>query len=246
MEPRPVSTPSSDASGDSSGGPEGVAPDRVLGRTFAAVLFDMDGTLVDSTAAIERSWTTWAVEHGVTGEALRNAAGHGRPAPEIVADLVGPGAATAAAARILQLETTDVDDVVQLPGVPELLAGLPAHRWAVVTSCSAPLADARRHAAGLPDPDVLVVFDDVARGKPAPDCFLLGAQRLGVDPADCLVVEDAPAGLAAARAAGCATLAVRTTHPDGPLDADLVVPLLSSVRLDAGPDGVRPRLVTAG
>jgi sugar-phosphatase len=199
----------------------------------------MDGTLVDSTAAVERSWTTWAVEHGVSGEQLLAANGHGRPAPEIVADLVGAEAYPAAAARITELEVTDVADIVQLPGVAEVLSGLPSARWAVVTSCSAPLADARRHAAGLPDPSVLVTFDDVAQGKPAPDCFLLGAARLGVDPADCLVVEDAPAGLAAARGAGCATLAVRTTHPQGPLDGDLVVPLLSAVRLDAGPDGVR-------
>ncbi|MEZ0494202.1 HAD-IA family hydrolase [Kineococcus sp. TBRC 1896] len=232
MEPLPATLPA-----------DGAAPERVLDRTFAAVLFDMDGTLVDSTAAIERSWTTWAIEHGVSGEALLRAHGHGRPAPEIVADLVGPEGYAVAAARITELEVTDVAGVVQLPGVAELLAGLTPRRWAVVTSCSAPLADARRRAAGLPDPDVLVTFDDVARGKPAPDCFLLGAQRLGVDPADCLVVEDAPAGLAAARAAGCATLAVRTTHPDGPLDADLVVPLLSQVRLDDGPDGVRVRLV---
>jgi sugar-phosphatase len=213
--------------------------DPALDRPFAAVLFDMDGTLVDSTPAINRSWTTWASEHGVTGEALVAAAGHGRPAPEIVADLVGPDRAVAAAARITELEILDVDGVVQLPGVADLLAGLPSADWAIVTSCSAPLADARRWAAGLPDPRVLVTFDDVAHGKPAPDCFLLGAARLGVDPADCLVVEDAPAGLTAARAAGCATLAVRTTHPEGPLDADLVVPLLSAVRITAGDGGLR-------
>ncbi|PRY18510.1 HAD-IA family hydrolase [Kineococcus rhizosphaerae] len=213
----------------------------VLDRPFAAVLFDMDGTLVDSTAAIARSWTTWALEHDVTAEQLAGAAGHGRPAPEIVADLVGGEGLAAAAARITELEIADVDDVVQLPGVADLLAGLPAGSWAIVTSCSAPLADARRHAAGLPDPEVLVTFDDVENGKPAPDCFLLGAARMGLDPADCLVVEDAPAGLSAARAAGCATLAVRTTHPTGPLDADLVVPLLSAVRITAGPDGLRVR-----
>ena len=207
---------------------------RVLDRPFAAVLFDLDGTLVDSTAAVDRSWRTWAVEHGVTGEELVAAAGHGRPAPEIVADLVGPERALAASVRITELEVGDVGGVVQLPGVADLLAGLPRERWAVVTSCSAPLADARRHAAGLPEPSVLVTFDDVERGKPAPDCFLLGARRLGVDPADCLVVEDAPAGLAAARAAGCATLAVRTTHPEGPLAADLVVRGLSEVLVTAG------------
>ncbi|WP_432563515.1 HAD-IA family hydrolase [Kineococcus sp. SYSU DK003] len=218
----------------------------VLDRPFAAILFDMDGTLVDSTAAIARCWTTWALEHGITGEQLVAAHGHGRPAPEIVAELVGAGSAEQAAARILELEIADVEGVVQLPGVPDLLAGLPAEAWAIVTSCSRPLADARRYAAGLAEPTALVTFDDVENGKPAPDCFLLGAQRLGVDPADCLVVEDAPAGLAAARAAGCATLAVRTTHPEGPLEADLVVPLLSGVRITAGPDGLRVRQQDGG
>jgi mannitol-1-/sugar-/sorbitol-6-phosphatase len=168
--------------------------------------------------------------------------GHGRPAAEIVADLVDADTVEKAAARITELEIADVDGVVQLPGVPDLLAGLPDGSWAIVTSCSRPLADARRHAAGLAEPAALVTFDDVTHGKPAPDCFLLGAQRLGVDPADCLVVEDAPAGLAAGRAAGCTTLAVRTTHPEGPLDADVVVPLLSQVRITAGPDGLRVRL----
>jgi sugar-phosphatase len=211
----------------------------VLDHPFAAVLFDLDGTLVDSTAAIDRSWTTWAVEHGVTREALLGVAGHGRPSAEIVADLVGPARAAAASARITELEVLDVGGVVALPGVEDLLAGLPHERWAIVTSCSTPLAEARRTAAGLPVPPALVTFDDVERGKPAPDCFLLGARRLGVDPADCLVVEDAPAGLAAARAAGCATLAVRTTHPEGPLAADLVVQGLSEVVVTAGADGLR-------
>ncbi|WP_432484687.1 HAD-IA family hydrolase [Kineococcus esterisolvens] len=211
-------------------------------RPFAAVLFDMDGTLVDSTAAIARCWTTWATEHGITAEALVAAHGHGRPAAEIVRDLVGARLAEQAAARITELEVADVDGVVQLPGVPQLLAAVPAGRWAVVTSCSRPLADARRHAAGLPEPAVLVTYDDVTRGKPDPECFVLGARRLGVDPADCLVVEDAPAGLAAARAAGCATLAVRTTHPTGPLEADAVVDLLSHVRASADGAGVRVRI----
>ncbi|MGI4896347.1 MAG: HAD-IA family hydrolase [Janthinobacterium lividum] len=212
-------------------------------RAFAAVLFDMDGTLVDSTAAIARSWTTWAQEHGFTLEQLNAAHGHGRPAVEIVADLVAADALAVASARITELEIQDVDGVVQLPGVANLLQGLPMSRWAIVTSCSTPLAMARMRAGDLPTPSVLVTFDDVSRGKPDPECFRLGAQRLGFEPGDCLVVEDAPAGLAAARAAGCATLAVRTTHPQGPLDADLVVGLLTEVRMDAGEDGVRVSLV---
>ena len=211
-------------------------------RAFAAVLLDMDGTLVDSTAAIVRCWTTWAVEHGVSGERLLAARGHGRPAGDIVADLVPAQDVARALARITELEIADVGGVVQLPGVPELLSELPGDRWAIVTSCSAPLAAARMSAGGLPAPPVLVTVDDVRRGKPDPECFRLGAQRLGVDPADCLVVEDAPAGLAAAWAAGCATLAVRTTQPEGHLDADLVVDLLSAVRVSAQAGGIRVAL----
>lgn len=213
-------------------------------RTFAAVLFDMDGTLVDSSAAIVRCWATWATERGLTQEQLLGAHGHGRPAADVVAQLVPPEEVAQAAARVAELEVADVADVVQLPGVADLLAGLPVASWAVVTSCTRPLAAARTAAAGLPSPGALVTVDDVERGKPDPACFVLGAARLGVDPADCLVVEDAPAGLAAARAAGCATLAVRTTHPEGPLAADVVVPQLSGVRMRAGADGrIRVELV---
>ncbi|WP_432547217.1 HAD-IA family hydrolase [Kineococcus sp. SYSU DK004] len=221
------------------------------GRPFAAVLFDMDGTLVDSSAAITRSWTTWALESGIGAEELRAAHGHGRPAAEIVRQLVGGAgvdghvdeeAVARASARIDALEVADVDGVVQLPGVAALLDVLPPHRWAVVTSCGSALAAARMRAGALPVPGALVTFDDVERGKPDPACFLLGARRLGVDPADCLVVEDAPAGLAAARAAGCATLAVRTTHPTGPLDADVVVDRLSGVRATVDERGVHVTL----
>lgn len=215
-----------------------------FGRTFAAVLFDMDGTLVDSSAAIVRSWSTWATERGITLEQLLAAHGHGRPAGDVVRELVPAADAEAATARVAELEIADVDGVVQLPGVAALLAALPPTSWAIVTSCNRPLAAARTAAGGLPAPAALVTVDDVVRGKPDPACFLLGAERLGVDPADCLVVEDAPAGLAAARAAGCATLAVRTTHPEGPLDADVVVPLLTSVAMSVDGDGrVRVELV---
>ncbi|WP_369052953.1 HAD-IA family hydrolase [Kineococcus terrestris] len=221
-------------------------PASPWGRPFAAVLFDMDGTLVDSSAAIARSWTTWALESGIGHEALLAAHGHGRPAAEIVRELVGgpadgradEEAVARASARIDALEIADVDGVVQLPGVAGLLDALPARRWAVVTSCGSALAAARMRAGALPEPGALVTFDDVERGKPDPACFLLGARRLGVEAADCLVVEDAPAGLAAARAAGCATLAVRTTHPDGPLDADVVVDRLSGVRAVVDERGV--------
>jgi mannitol-1-/sugar-/sorbitol-6-phosphatase len=126
-----------------------------------------------------------------------------------------------------------------LPGAVEALAALPAGRAAVVTSCTRLLAHARIEAAGLVAPGVVVTASDVTHGKPDPEPFVLGARRLGADPARCLVVEDAPAGLQAGRAAGAATLAVVTTHPAGDLDADVVVPSLADVRFRTGPDGVR-------
>ena len=205
-------------------------------RRYAAVLFDMDGTLVDSTAAVIRSWVVWARLEGV--DPVRLQGYHGVPAAQIVADLVEAERVAGALARIDALELADVEGVVPLPGALEALAGLHPQRHAIVTSCAGPLAEARLAAAGLPRPGVVVTADDVERGKPDPAPYLLGARLLGVDPADCLVVEDAPSGLASARAAGCGTLAVTTTHLAGELDADVVVGDLSEVTWSLHADGV--------
>jgi sugar-phosphatase len=217
-----------------------VPTSRVETSVFDAVLFDLDGTLVDSTAAVRRSWDRWAREHDV--DPARLSGFHGVPSAAIVAALVAADRAEAATARIDRIELVDTEGIVPLPGAREALAALPPGRAAIATSCGAPLARARVAAARLDVPDVLVTADDVAHGKPAPDPYLLAARRLGVDPARCLVVEDAPNGLTAARAAGCATLAVVTTSPREELDADLVVDDLSSVRLEADGAGVRLRL----
>lgn len=207
----------------------------VNGRTFDAVLFDMDGTLIDSTPAVERSWATWSVEYGLTRSAL--AAGHGRPASQLVRTVVSPEQVEPAMRRIAELELADTHDITVLPGGAELLASLPAGRVAIVTSATRALATARITAAGLFAPAVVVTFDDVSNGKPDPEPFLTGAARLGVDPSRCLVVEDAPAGVDAGRAAGCATLAVTTTSRSEDLNADLVVDSLSRVSIATGPDG---------
>lgn len=214
--------------------PSGASP--LAGRRFAAVLLDMDGTLVDSTAAVVRSWVTWALERGIDPHRLQGY--HGVPAAAIVRELVDGADAEAATARIDELERLDVDGITVLPGAAQALAALPPGRAAIVTSCVRPLAEARIAAAGLDRPAVVVTADEVEHGKPHPEPFLLGAARLGVDPADCLVVEDAPSGLAAARAAGMATLAVTTTTPAEQLDADVVVTTLADVRLVAHEDGV--------
>jgi len=218
-----------------------AAPSLLVGTTvFDAVLFDLDGTLVDSTAAVRRSWDRWAREHDL--DPARLLGFHGVPSAAIVAALVAAEHAHAASARIDQIELADTEGIAPLPGALEALAALPSGRAAIATSCGTGLARARVAAARLDVPDVLVTADDVEHGKPAPDPYLLAARRLGVDPARCLVVEDAPNGLTAARAAGCATLALVTTSPREELDADLVVDDLSAVELRADDAGVRLRL----
>ena len=208
------------------------------GHPFAAVLFDMDGTLIDSTPVVVRSWIRWAQEHDVDPRRLQGF--HGVPAAAIVAELLPDHRHETAVRRITELELADTDGIEVLPGAAEALAALAPEHSAIATSCTAPLAAARIEASGLLAPTVLVTADDVERGKPHPDPFLLAAQRLGVDPTQCLVVEDAPGGLAAARAAGCATLAVVTTTPREELvtAADAVVSDLSQVVFTRTRDGV--------
>ena len=217
---------------------------RLAAESFEAVLFDMDGTLIDSTPAIVRSWTRWGEEHHVTPEALLGH--HGVPSAMVVARLLPEDRRPAAVERINELELTDTAGVVVLPGAAEALTALRAARAAIVTSCTVPLARARISAAALQIPAVLVTADDVTHGKPAPDPFLEAARRLGVDPRRCLVVEDAPQGLQAARAAGCRTLAVTTTTPADQLSADAIVDGLAGVRFEVDGDLIRVRLASAG
>lgn len=209
-----------------------------LGPQFDALLFDNDGTLISSMESVHRCWTRWAREYGITEEAFAAVELHGRPAAEIIADLLPEAVRAGALARIEVLETEDVaGGVVLLPGTKELLSALPAGRWAVVTSATRPLAEARLREVGIDFPE-MVAADDITRGKPDPEPFLLAAARLGVDPARCAVFEDAPAGLAAGRAAGMTTVALTTTHTAGELDADVVVRDLSAVSVLVGADGV--------
>ncbi|MFF5799416.1 HAD family hydrolase [Streptomyces albogriseolus] len=210
-----------------------------------ALLFDNDGTLVSSLDSVNRCWTRWAVEYGLTAEDFARIELHGRPAAEIAADLLPAPVVPQAVARIEELEVEDVADggVGLLPGTKDFLAGLPAERWAVVTSATRRLAEARLGAVGIL-PKTLVAADDITRGKPDPEPYLLAARMLGVDPADCVVFEDAPAGLQAGRAAGMTTVALATTHRAEELTADLVVKdlsALSALVTDAGIEiAVRP------
>jgi sugar-phosphatase len=182
--------------------------------TFAAVISDLDGVLVDSSAAVRRAWARWGERHGLDGAAIQEA-NHGRPSRAVVAEHVAPELVDAEAAWVLEAEVADTEGVVAYPGAADVLA-LPV--VAIATSCEAPLARVRLAAASLARPGVLVSSDEVARGKPAPDPYLLAAERLGVDPADCLVIEDAPSGIAAGRAAGMTVWAVTTTHAPAELE----------------------------
>jgi sugar-phosphatase len=197
-----------------------------LAEPFRGVLLDLDGTLVDSIPAVERSWLRWCREYGIEPERLRGA--HGVTARILIERLLPEEQREAAHDRILALELADVDGTEALPGAVDLLTRLrdAGVATAVVTSSSAPLAAARLRATGLPRPEVLVTASDVERGKPWPDPWLLASGRIGVEPADCIVVEDAVAGLRAAQAAGCRGLAaVTTTTPRSELEelAHLVV-----------------------
>jgi mannitol-1-/sugar-/sorbitol-6-phosphatase len=214
---------------------------RLAERTFEAVIFDMDGTLIDSTPAVARAWALWGEEHEVAPTELLQ--DHGMPSAAVVAKLLPEERRLRAVERINELELTDVEGVVVLPGAAEALAALRNAPNAIATSCTIPLAKARMDAARLVPPSILVTADDVEHGKPAPDPYLVAARQLDVEPSRCLVVEDAPAGLTSARAAGCATLAVITTTPEDELVADAIVPDLSHVQFsvdDAGLIRVTP------
>jgi sugar-phosphatase len=207
----------------------------VFTEHFDAVLFDLDGTLIDSTASVARSWRRFATEQGVSMQALRD--NHGQPARTLVEKLLPHNRVDAGVERITSLEVADAIGVHPTVGAVRLLRGLPDTQYAIVTSGSMPIASARIAAAGLARPAVLVTSDDVDRGKPDPAPYLLAAKRLGVDPSRCLAVEDATAGIRSARAAGCAVLAVAGTVPVEELsEATLVVDALDQVeiRTDGG------------
>ncbi|QGF23508.1 HAD-IA family hydrolase [Raineyella fluvialis] len=208
----------------------------MAGQAFDGVIFDMDSTLVDSLPAIVRVWTRFAERYRLTAEDLSGLFGLSSGA---IVDLLVPAERRAEAlAWITEHELSDQEGVVALPGAAHALAAA-GERAAVATSATRPMAYARLAAAGLPQPAVLVTASDVVRAKPDPQIFLAAAAGLGVDPARCLVAEDAPNGLRAARAAGMATVAVTTTHTAEQLAplADVVVPDLSHVGLRL--DGAR-------
>jgi len=199
------------------------------------LLFDLDGVLVDSTPAVARVWAGWAREHGFDPEEVVRQA-HGKPSISTIRELL-PHADHAAEDREMERrEIADVEGVIPLPGAMELLKALPLDRWAIVTSCTRSLAAVRIGAAGLPKPKHLVTASDVLRGKPDPEPYEKGAKILGVPAAKCVVLEDAPAGIRAGKAAGARVLALRTTASDAELreaGADWIVEDCSEIFLDS-------------
>jgi sugar-phosphatase len=183
------------------------------------LLFDLDGVLIDSTPAVARVWTKWAIAHGFNPEETVRKA-HGRPSLSTVKELLPHSVDSVAENEpILQGEIEDIDGVVPLPGVCDFLSSLPQNRWALVTSCSLPLARVRLNAAGIPIPKYMITSDDVTHGKPDPEPYLKGAALLGLPATDCVVFEDAPAGIRAGKAAGARVLALPTTSPEDELKA---------------------------
>jgi sugar-phosphatase len=181
-------------------------------RSFDAFLFDMDGTIINSTAAAERVWGAWAQRQKLDVAAFLKTI-HGVRGVETIEKLNLPGIdPKAEAAAVLLAEMDDVEGIVPIAGAASFLASLPANRWGIVTSAPRRLAEHRLKAAGLPLPPMMVSGEEVLRGKPAPDCFLLGADRLGQPIENCLVFEDAPAGIEAAEAAGASVIVIGAAH----------------------------------
>jgi mannitol-1-/sugar-/sorbitol-6-phosphatase len=188
----------------------------------AAILFDLDGVLIDSTESITRHWQQWAERHGLDlAEIMRIA--HGRRTVETIR-LVAPHLPVEEEARsFAAIEAVDTQGVVAIDGALSLLAPLPAEAWAIVTSGTRDVATARLRSLGLPVPTLMVTAEDVVNGKPHPEPYLAGAARLGVPVDQCVVVEDSPAGIAAASAAGMRTVGVASTHAVSELGAATVI-----------------------
>ncbi len=175
------------------------------------ILFDMDGVLVSSIGSVVRCWRRWAERYDVPNAAKLEVP-HGTRAIDIV-KMLRPDVDPAEGLRVIEdFEVEDVSDLTVLPGVKALLESLPPERWAIVTSCTRRLMLARLKAAGLPVPKRVISGDDVERGKPDPEPYRKGAELLGFRPEECVVVEDAPSGVGAGKAAGCRVLGVVGTH----------------------------------
>jgi sugar-phosphatase len=191
----------------------------------SALLFDMDGVLIDSTPAVARVWHGWAVERGLDPVSVVRMA-HGRPSRTTIRELLPDADIDLEDREVERREMEDLDGIVLLPGARSLLNDLPPERWTIATSCTRPLAEVRLRAAGLPIPRNMITSSDVKIGKPDPEPYLKAAANLGFPASDCIVVEDAPAGVRAGKAAEARVIAFPTTMSHRDLEeagADWVV-----------------------
>jgi len=219
----------------------------MLEISCAGLLFDLDGVLIDSTPAVARVWTKWAIARGFDpAETVRRA--HGRPSIATIRDLLPSADAAQENEMVLRGEIEDTAGVVSLPGACDLLKSVPLDRWALVTSCARPLAEVRLKTAGLPIPHRMVTADDVRVGKPDPEPYLKGAALLGVPASKCVVFEDAPAGIRSGKSAGALVVALRSTASDPELEqagADWIITAYSELDVtssDHGSNGIRLHL----
>jgi sugar-phosphatase len=208
----------------------------------AAILFDLDGVLVDSTGSVGRQWRIWARERGIDEEKVI-AIAHGVRAVEVIRTVAPDLDAEAEVRSLEKREAADHDGVAVMPGAINLVHSIPEGFWGVVTSGSRQLATARLQLAGIPIPKVMITADDVVNGKPHPEPYLKGAEQLGVNPKECLVIEDAPAGIRAAHAGGMKVIGLTSTYAAPSLsEADFVVPKLAQVQVRR--DGTKKLMIT--
>ncbi len=197
----------------------------------SAILFDLDGTLIDSRAAIERQWASWAREHGLDPAKVIPIA-HGRPTSETIQEVAPQSDIEAEARDMEQREISDLEGVRAIDGAADLLAHIPPDRWAIATSGTRDLACTRLRAVGLPIPRIMISASDIDKGKPDPEPYLKAAAASGFAPRECIVVEDAPAGVQSGKAAGMRVIAVPTTYPVAELkEADFLIKRLSDLRV---------------
>jgi mannitol-1-/sugar-/sorbitol-6-phosphatase len=201
-----------------------------------AVLIDLDGTLVDSTPVVVAGWAQFAARHGLGLDEVL-AYSHGRVAAATLAQFLPGHDLSAELAERVAYEESQLEGVTAAPGAHALLAMLQARPWAIVTSAWRTLAEARLAAAGLPTPPLLVPADEIRVGKPDPEGYLLAAAQLNVEPRDCVVIEDAPAGVEAARRAGMPVIALQTTTPAARLTGAMLARDLRDLRIDAAVSG---------
>jgi len=205
-----------------------------------AVLFDMDGVLIDSTPAVARVWRGWALEHGLDPTTVVHLA-HGRPSKTTIRELLPNADIDAEDREVERREIEDIVGMLLLPGAQRLLNSLPPERWTIATSCTRPLAEVRLRAVGLPIPEKLITSSDVKNGKPHPEPYQKAAASLGFSASDCIVVEDAPAGVRAGKAAGARVIGFPTTMDRRELEgagANWIAENCAAVTAHNGADGL--------